>query len=474
MTPLLELKDIAVCLPGSKGPRTILSHLNFSLQAGEKFFLYGPNGSGKSTFLRLLAGEIWATSGAIFWKGDPSPLVAKKMVALVSMARQEKIRRQCSFMTGREFLYQAGAESFMSFRQKTQITSFLTGINFNAILDEELGRLSLGQLRLLLLVHAFQAMPEVLLLDEAMEGLDQTSRSLFFEILNNLGSETAVIFASHRSEAPQHSSFAPLYMDAGKLVAEKPARLGSTTSRFCKSACLFHEKRQEIFTLQNASVYLDRKLVLKNIDWQMLSGEHWQIRGANGSGKSTFLRLLAGDEFAATGGEARVWASRLGRCCATLEEKRKTVSLVSDLSEAMYAYALTGLECILSGIDNTIGLYRTFTPAEKRHAQRIIMQFFEATEAAVIVNESIRNLSSGQLRRVFLARAMMNDPEVLLLDEPCSGLDEIAREQFLHYLGQLVQTGKTHLVLVTHFEEDSPWFINRCGEMIAGELTQAI
>lgn len=192
--------------------------------------------------------------------------------------------------------------------------------------------------------------------------------------------------------------------------------------------------------LDNVTVFIDRQEVLHDISWCMHQGENWRITGANGSGKSTLLRLLAGDEFVAAGGRFDRWLPGQGGQVDTLEALRKGVRLVSDLSQALYGYSLNALDMVCTGFDNSIGVYRRFSDAERAEATSRMAQMFpdENPESLKqLGRQSIRHLSTGQLRRLFLARALVGGPDILLLDEPCSGLDASSRAQYLHLLDSL-------------------------------------
>ena len=212
--------------------------------------------------------------------------------------------------------------------------------------------------------------------------------------------------------------------------------------------------------------------MLRHIDWSMHQGEHWRISGANGSGKSTLLRLLAGDEFAAAGGRLERWLPRQGGAVHTLAEVRKGIRLVSDLSQALYGYSLTAHDMVCTGFDNSIGVYRKFSAAEIAEALRRMEEMFpeESPQGVAHMGRlSIRRLSTGQLRRLFLARALVGEPDILLLDEPCSGLDAASRARYLGLLDLLAARG-LHMVFVSHHGEDAPLCINREAHMEDGQL----
>ena len=128
------------------------------------------------------------------------------------------------------------------------------------------------------------------------------------------------------------------------------------------------------------------------------------------------------------------------------------------------------MELVCSGVDNTIGLYREFTPDEVERARACMGLVFSPGECAQVAGQSMRMLSTGQVRRLFLARALVGQPDILLLDEPCSGLDAHSRAHVLQLLDNLAEQG-LHLVFVSHHGEDTPLAINREARMQDGRLT---
>ena len=220
-----------------------------------------------------------------------------------------------------------------------------------------------------------------------------------------------------------------------------------------------------LLDVRHATVFIDGQEILHDVDWTLRKGEHWRIEGENGSGKSTFLRLLAGDEFVAVGGTLVRHLPHHGGETVLLEEIRKGVRLVSDLSQALYGYSITALELVCTGLENTVGVYRDYSKAEQEQARRVMREL----GVGHLADRSIRLLSTGQLRRLFLARALMGEPDILLLDEPCSALDEDSRRQYLDLLDQLAARGIS-LVFVSHFEGDAPSCINRRARMHQGRL----
>ena len=201
--------------------------------------------------------------------------------------------------------------------------------------------------------------------------------------------------------------------------------------------------------IKDASVFIDRVPVLYDINWTINPGENWAVLGGNGAGKSTLLRLLAGDEIVAYGGEIVRELPRQGGVVDRLEVLRKGVRLVSDRQQATYTYDITGEELVFSGIDNSVGVYRE--PSEKELAQ--VTDILASLHLEFLAKRTIRSCSTGEFRRLLLARALAGEPDLLLLDEPFSGLDAPSRNEFFALLNQLARQG-VQMILVTHHKAD--------------------
>jgi iron complex transport system ATP-binding protein len=207
-------------------------------------------------------------------------------------------------------------------------------------------------------------------------------------------------------------------------------------------------------------------VILQSIDWQVERGQHWAIIGANGSGKTSLLSTLTG-YMPLTAGEISVLGQIYGR--TDWRELRKRVGIVSSSIQQLVEGYQTALDTIIGGRHATIGVWGEVQPAERSQALKILRQI----EAEAIRDRPWRVLSQGERQRVLIGRALMARPELLILDEPCAGLDPVAREHFLQFLGRLACTRSAPtLVLVTHHvEEIIPVFshvlVLRGGEVLA-------
>jgi iron complex transport system ATP-binding protein len=188
--------------------------------------------------------------------------------------------------------------------------------------------------------------------------------------------------------------------------------------------------------------------ILRSVDWTIAPGEHWVILGANGSGKTSLLSALTG-YLPPTSGEITVLGETYGR--TDWRELRKRIGLCSSSIRQLMEGHQTTLETVISGRHAMIGLWGEVRPEEKTQALKILRQ----VEATAIRDRPWRFLSQGERQRALIGRALMARPELLILDEPCAGLDPVAREHFLQFLERLARKrGAPTMVLVTHHVEE--------------------
>ena len=203
--------------------------------------------------------------------------------------------------------------------------------------------------------------------------------------------------------------------------------------------------------------------VLDGVDWSVRRGEHWVILGANGCGKTSLLKVLLG-YLTPSEGELRV----LGRDYGAYE-LRLHLGLVSSALHASVPEHEPALETVVSGRTAQLDLWEDPTPAEAREARRHLRR----AGAAHLAERRWGVLSQGERQRVLIARALMARPRLLILDEPCAGMDPVAREAFLARMETIAREPRgPGLVLVTHHvEEITPAFSHalllRAGRVVA-------
>src|SRR5439155_9226165 len=189
-------------------------------------------------------------------------------------------------------------------------------------------------------------------------------------------------------------------------------------------------------------------VILDDVSWHVCRGEHWAILGANGSGKTSLLRALTG-YLSPTAGEIEVLGEQYGE--SDWRELRKRVGLVSSAVRQMMHDDEPALDTVISGKYAMIDFWGRATRADRARARRLLRQI----GCGYLADRPWRVISQGERQRVLIGRALMAKPRLLILDEPCAGLDPAAREHFLQFLQRLgrIKTSPT-LVLVTHHVEE--------------------
>lgn len=195
--------------------------------------------------------------------------------------------------------------------------------------------------------------------------------------------------------------------------------------------------------------------ILSDISWRIEMGRHWALLGANGSGKTTLLKILTGYEWP-TFGSVRVLGERFGLC--DIGRLRKLIGWVSSAMTQRLPMQDRAIDVVASGLDASIGLYRHITDEEYNKAFTGLRQLGVESVAC----QTYGTLSQGEMQKVLIARALACDPKLLILDEPCIGLDPAARQSFLKDLAILAASEQTPtMILVTHhIEEIDPWIEN--------------
>jgi iron complex transport system ATP-binding protein len=212
------------------------------------------------------------------------------------------------------------------------------------------------------------------------------------------------------------------------------------------------KKERLIFEVEKLRIEREA-VIIRDISWQVHQGEHWVMLGANGSGKTSLLNALTG-YLMPTHGEIRVGSDLYGS--ADWRDVRKSVGLVTASIGHQIEYDQIARDVILSGEDAQINFWRRPRPEEKRRVERMLLR----VRALHLADRQWCYLSQGERQRVLIGRALMARLNILFLDEPCAGLDPVAREDFLEFLRTLAHTRHAPtLVLVTHHvEEITPLF----------------
>jgi iron complex transport system ATP-binding protein len=205
-----------------------------------------------------------------------------------------------------------------------------------------------------------------------------------------------------------------------------------------------------VVSMSDVSLVLEGNRVLSHVDWEVMPGENWVVIGPNGSGKTSLLSIINGYRWPSSG-EVSVLGMTFGS--ADLREIRTETGLVSSYLDWMIGGDERVVDLVVSGKFGSTRVWRKVTATDVSRAKSLLA----AMGCAGQVGKTLSELSQGERQKVAIARAMMARPRLLILDEPCEGLDIASRESFLDGLEPLLsRRGGPSFIEVTHRTEDIP------------------
>ncbi|MGM9928504.1 MAG: ABC transporter ATP-binding protein [Bacillus sp. (in: firmicutes)] len=228
-----------------------------------------------------------------------------------------------------------------------------------------------------------------------------------------------------------------------------------------------------MISVEHVSVQRNNKQILHDVSWNVQKGEHWCLLGLNGSGKTTLLNVLNGYLWPMKG-KVEVLGQKFGQ--TNLGELRKDIGWVSSAFQQQFNDHDYVLEVVLSGKYASVGLYEHVEQADIERALQLLM-FMDCEH---LKGQDYGVISQGERQRVLIARALMSKPKLLILDEPCTGLDILVREHLLKYIERLAteSDGPTIIYVTHHVEEIMPCFshtlLMRNGEVFASGETKIL
>ncbi len=451
----------------------VLHDINLSIQAGQHWAVVGGNGEGKTTFLKLLAGLHWPAPG----KGkrtyyfdnntqDDAVLALKKIYLLGHELQDSYVHKDWNFKVSEIVLAGIKKTDVLRDDVTTKDTliakKLLKKIKIGHLASRDFLELSRGQQRKVLIARSLAYEPEVLILDEPLAGLDKKSRFDLNAIIDELSQEMTIICSYHHTKDLPSCINHIVIIENGRIsYADKikqnhidKGSLAIDTESALMAQQPNHSSVETMLELKDASVWIDKDRILEKINWKILAGEHWQILGPNGSGKSTLIKLIYGLYRPAKGGKISYFGFFDAENVWSLREQ---IALVSPELQAGYWYPSSVYQCIASGFTSSIGQMKTLTKEQGTRIDELINLF----ELNPMQDKKIKYLSYGQLRRTLIARAIVNNPKFLLLDEPWEGLDPRNLKLVTDILNELILENNMQLICATHLDEPGVNFTHR-------------
>ncbi len=489
---IIEVKDLEYRLR----ERIILQNLNFQIGSGELFVITGPSGSGKTTLAEILMGNIPPTEGQILFAEDFEALLVSQQDRFVAASGL-----RISYYSQRyESLNEENVPSVTAYLHRTvpgiqpdHFSRVLKELEIDHLADRKILSLSNGERKRVQLAEALLQNPEMLVLDQPFIGLDKHSREGLSTILQQQKrAGMTMVIISDALHIPQFSDRV-LELDfnaKSKMLnvanfqrSDEKDQVYSvnTDHELLKELSHSDEHSELLVRMRGVNVIYGGKKFLEDIDWEVKADEKWLLFGPNGAGKTTLLSLVSADNPQGYSNDLVIFDRKRGSGESIWDIKKKIGFVSPELHhyflrrkgiykpasrEAVSYDGMTNLDVVLSGLKDEVGFTSERTKMELEHARKWMrIMGMEHLEKLSFLHSSM-----GEQRIILLARALVKSPELLILDEPCQGLDQAQIRRFTGLLDHICAGKKTTLIYVTHREEEIPSCITHELELENGRI----
>ena len=441
-----------------------LENINWQIDVGQHWMIVGANGAGKSALAAVLCGQGEIISGGIDNLPNRVGVVSSEFQARLIAEELKKddadivdvisegtpaaeiLARDCSDHVVKDYLVEK--------------------LGFAPLMDRAFRKLSSGETRKLILIRALASKPELLLLDEPFSGLDSHSTAVLQAYLLGLASSVPMVLVLNRlDQCPEFISNIA-YVQSGRLRhtisrEDKEARTNLYKLLHLKTTLLEIppadlastipnlDPSQPLVRLKNVTIQYTDLQIFSKLNWTIEANQHWQLSGPNGSGKTSLLSLITGDHPQCYSNDIFVFGFQRGSG-ESIWQIKQFIGFVSSALHWEYRVSISLRNVIISGFYDSIGLYHKSTASQ----QTIADQWLELLGMSKQANHPFNELSYGDQRLLLIARAMVKQPPLLILDEPCLGLDEMNRQLVLALIEKICAAKTTSVIYVSHHAED--------------------
>lgn len=486
----IEFKNVTV----KPDEKTILNDISFSLPVGQSMAIVGPSGSGKTTLGRLIAKKLQPSSG--------ESIFAEHLVC--KMVEQQDnfmtISRIASSYYGQRYENQGMAEapSVQSFLQQTvsEVDWAMQLMNIVHLKNSKLMQLSNGERKRTQLAAALLEHPDVLVLDQPFVGLDVQSRETLSDQISKLHqSGMTIVLICDPLHIPNQvdwvlelneGQLAQCTRRAGYIPKKKDEDISETMEHYFADLQVIADDRFEYAVRMNdVTVVHGEREILKNISWTVRKGERWALMGPNGAGKTTLLSLVTADNPQGYVNDLTLFDRKRGSGESIWDIKKR----IGYISPELHLYFLRGkgifntipglekslpsggnsLRCdevIISGLNEQIG----FSSVHSDFQKKAVNVWFSVLQLEHLTDSKFAWASLSEQRLLLLARALVKMPSLLILDEPCQGLDPYQVRRFTAMLDVICAHLDTTVIYVTHYSEEIPRCVDQLLQLDNGQV----
>ena len=442
-----------------------LKKINWTLSRGQHWLITGSNGSGKSALAAVLAGVGDIEYGVVSNLPERVGLVSFEAQAELIAAERRKDDADIMDVIAEGTPVSEIIDAVAT--DTATATRLINQLGLTPLLDRAFRKLSTGETRKVMLIRALCCEPQLLILDEPFEGLDVDSLNALQTHLASVAQHTPIVMILNRlDQCPDYITHIA-YINNGELTQTIERDDCEAQDALMQ---LLHLKTTELeippadpdvalpalpidqplARLQQAAVRYGDTIIFEHIDWTINAGEHWQLTGPNGSGKTALLSLITGDHPQCYVNDIFVFGFNRGSG-ESIWQIKQFIGYVSTALQWEYTVGTSLRNVIISGFYDSIGLYSKYTDNQKKIANEWLAVLGMSERA----NDTFTSQSYGDQRLLLIARAMVKHPPLLILDEPCLGLDDMNRQRVLALIELICSRSESTVLYVNHHAEDN-------------------
>lgn len=485
MDSLLTIRGASILFKGQHA----FEHLDFQWNTGQHWAIIGNSGWELTAFIESIRGNTVVSKGAISRPFAQDYTLAKSqskevhsfrdLIAYVSQKYEIRNKsHQQNFYFQQRFNSSESEETATVEEYLKTVQAKVPGpwtiekvaqlLHLTNLLDQSILKLSNGETRRLALALGLMRQPKIYLMDQPMTGLDVKSRAEFGQVLKEMiAAGIHVMISTAAKEIPEGITHIAQLGKSGITGAWTRSEYEKLELKLHEHAAWDWEKledllpkagvaRETVIKLENVSIKYGSTTILDQVNWQVKPKERWLLKGANGSGKSTLLSLLIGENPQAYSQQIHLFDRKRGTGESIWDVKRPTGFVAPELTR-FFPSNQTCRKVILSGLFDTMGLFRKVSEEQEALGAKWMRLF----HLEALAERPISKLSLENQRWALLARALIKQPELLILDEASQGMDEFQRRLFKDTVQQICERSAITLIYVSHYPEDVPEAVNR-------------
>ena len=459
------------CLSASYGGSKVLTDISFSLTEDDCLAIVGPVGSGKTTLAKALSGRLFRT-GSVYFKSrtnrvHPSILLVEQQHHFKNRSNMQDFYLQQRFNSADSGDAYTIREE-LSNEDEELVAYWLGFFMLSHLIDKPLVTLSNGENKRLQLVKSVLRDPDWLILDNPFLGLDVEGREILSTCLEKLRENSVQFILINSPAALPACVNRVMYLEEGRVTWDGPISTYESFRRVDKfvfnhtvmddliKSAQVYETFQQAVHMNDVTIAYGEKVILSGIHWEVNSGARWALSGPNGAGKSTLLSLITADNPQAYSQDIILFDRKRGTG-ESIWDIKKRIGYVSPELHVYFREPANVFNVVGSGLFDTLGVYKKITEEQKSR----IEHWLDIFGISHLSQRMFQQISTGEQRMVLLARALVKNPPLLILDEPCQGLDEEQIHRVKEILNYICSNSQTTLIYVSHYASDIPDCVNQ-------------